>query len=69
MLRGLSSPHSLFSFHNALRPRGKFMHIPKVCRIDPCPFVIVLGAGKATKSGKEKTDAVCSDDLPHTRRV
>jgi hypothetical protein len=32
--------------------------------------VIGIGAGKADEScAKGEADAVCSDDLPHTRRV
>ena len=46
---------------------------PKVCRMDPLSPVIRIGAENpmrlASRREKEKTDAVCPDDLPHTGRV
>src|SRR5580704_11070305 len=46
---------------------------PKVCRMDPFSPVIQIGAENprrlASRREKEKTDAVCPNDLPHTGRV
>jgi hypothetical protein len=48
----------------------KSLQIPEGCRIDRFSAVIQTGAVKPTRiAPKEKTDAVCSDDLPYARRV
>jgi hypothetical protein len=45
----------------------KFLQIPEACRMDRFSTVIRTGAIKPTRiAPKEKTDAVCSDDLPYT---
>jgi hypothetical protein len=48
----------------------KSMQTPEACRMDRFSTVIQTGAVKLTRiAPKEKADAVCSDDLPYTRRV